>query len=302
MQLKHIALVSETQSVTASALTVASAALQKQVMRDFAPVWNEQATVDAFAALEDVPLGYWPVIVRDDIGFPGAAGIHLDDEGQPFGLVQFSTTWQLTASHEVLEMLADPFGNRVVAGDSIKPGQGRVEYLVEVCDPSEAFQFGYNVNGIRVSDFYTPRYFDPVKTPGTRYSFTGAIKNPRVVLKDGYLSWFEPVSGHWWQQVFFGATKSFRDLGVITGAQENIRAEIDRRTEVPEKIHGLRANDARFKAVNGGARSLPKREREVATGRAALTGASLSATASSVSKAESWRSQIETLKTQYAPA
>jgi hypothetical protein len=52
--------------------------------------------------------------------------------------------------------------------------QGRVEFLVEVSDPSEAAQFGYTVNGIPVSDFYTPHYFDPVQANGVRYSQTGA--------------------------------------------------------------------------------------------------------------------------------
>ena len=115
--LRQVALVSEVAAVSASDLTRASAALQKQAVRDFAPIWDVQATVDAFATLEDVPLGYWPVIIEQDIGFD-AAGIHLDKDGQPFALVNISDGWQLTASHEVLEMLADPFGNRLVAGDS----------------------------------------------------------------------------------------------------------------------------------------------------------------------------------------
>ena len=78
--------------------------------------------MSGFAKLEDVPTDYWPVIIRDDIKTPGAAGVHEDKNGQPFALVQFSDAWSLTASHETLEMLADPFGNRLVAGRSPKPG------------------------------------------------------------------------------------------------------------------------------------------------------------------------------------
>lgn len=280
MSLKFVALVSEIPEVPASTLTSVSAALQKQVLRDFAPVWNEPATVDAFVSLDDVPIGHWPVIIRNDIGFAGAAGIHLDRDGQPFGLVQFSSSWPLTASHEILEMLADPFGSRVIAGNSIKPGQGRVEYLVEVCDPSEAFQFGYQVNGVQLSDFYTPNYFDPVKASGVRYSFTGAIKKPREVLKGGYLSWHDPVTDHWWQQDFLGSKKVFHDLGQLdaNAARENIRFEIDRRTDAHEKIHGA---------------MLPK---PTARRRSFSLTAAATATAS---KAESWRSQIENLKQEY---
>jgi hypothetical protein len=148
-------------------------------------VWDVEATVDAFPRLEDVPLGYRPMMVRNDIGFPGAAGIHLDKDGQPFALIAMSDSWSLTASHELLEMLADPFGNRVVTGQSAHPDQGRVEFLVEVCDPSEAAEFGYTVNDIFMSDFYTPQFFDPVRADGARYSFTSAITEPRTILAGG---------------------------------------------------------------------------------------------------------------------
>src|SRR5262249_27155959 len=63
---RQLALVSDTSGVSFSDLTRTSAALQKQVTRDFGPVWGVRATVDAFETLEDIPLGYWPIIVRDD--------------------------------------------------------------------------------------------------------------------------------------------------------------------------------------------------------------------------------------------
>jgi hypothetical protein len=230
MLVKHLALVSQTKKVSADALMRGAAALQKQAIRDFGPIWNVSATVDAFGKLKDVPLGYWPVIIQDDIHQSGAAGIHLDQGGQPYALVEYSPDWVLTASHEVLEMLADPFGNRLVAGQSPKPKQGRVEFLVEVCDPSEAAEFGYTVNGLLVSDFYTPKYFDPLANSGTRYSYTGAIKKPRQVLKGGYLSWHEPKSDHWFQATWFSGSKvSFVDLGKFTGKM-GLRAWIDSHT------------------------------------------------------------------------
>src|SRR5258708_30010689 len=153
---KNLALVSETTNITASDLTTVAAALQKQATRDFGPLWDTHANISAFAKLEDAPTDYWPVIIQDDISTPGAAGVHEDKNGQPFSLVQYSTSWSLTASHETLEMLGDPFGNRLVAGNSPKRGQGRVNFLVEVCDPSEDSQFAYTVNGVTVSDFLTP--------------------------------------------------------------------------------------------------------------------------------------------------
>jgi hypothetical protein len=234
--IRQLALVSESQQIPDNDVLKVSAALQKQATRDVAPLWDVSATVDTFKALEDVPQGYWPMIVMDDIGTPGAAGIHEDKNGQPFALITASSdldTWSLTASHEALEMLVDPQGNRLVAGDSPMADQGRVSFLVEVSDPSEAADNAYTVNGILVSDFYTPHFFDPVFASGVRYSFTGAITEPRQVLPGGYLSWLDAGSGHWWQEVWFdgGDKPSFRDLGVIDQkATGNVRAAIDRLT------------------------------------------------------------------------
>ena len=54
----HVALVSDTPSVTLSQVTTVAAALQKQVSRDFGPIWSVNATVNAFDALESVPMDY----------------------------------------------------------------------------------------------------------------------------------------------------------------------------------------------------------------------------------------------------
>jgi hypothetical protein len=230
MLLRQVGLITQSASVSFSDLTRVAAALSKQVARDFAPLWDIQATVDAFHRLQDLPLGYWPVVVKDNIGF-NAAGIHLDRNNQPYALVTAGRDWSLTASHEVLEMLADPFGNRVMAGDSPMSNQGRVEFLVEVCDPSEATQFGYSVNSILVSDFYTTHYFDPVRAAGVQYSFTGAITEPRQVLQGGYLSWRDPVTDEWWQETFFtGNRPRFRKLGRLTAKGSSLRSQIDQMT------------------------------------------------------------------------
>jgi hypothetical protein len=236
---RNLALVADTKKITPSQLTKVAAALQKQATRDFGPLWDIQANVSGFARLQDVPTDYWPVIVRDDIKTPGAAGVHEDKNRQPFALVQFSDAWSLAASHETLEMLADPFGNRLVAGKSPKRAQGRVNFLVEVCDPSEDQQFAYTVNGVTVSDFYTPHFFDPVAESSVRYSYTGAVKGPRTILQGGYLSWGVPETNEWFQMTWFDTAKPvFRSLGVLSGTG-SLRATIDRLTPTPLKTTKL---------------------------------------------------------------
>ena len=232
MLTRHVALVLEESAIELAELTAVAGALQKQVTRDFGPLWNIDADVSAYAKLEDMPLDYWPVIIKDDIGDPQAGGYHQDEHGQPYSLVKYDKDWTLAASHETLEMLADPFGRHMVAGQSPVKNQGRVKFLVEVADPCEATQFSYKVNDIVVSDFYTPNYFDPVASPSVRYSFKGAITAPRQVLPGGYLSWYDHASRQWWQRTWFGgdapADGAVQDLKIQNG---NLRAAIDRHTQ-----------------------------------------------------------------------
>jgi hypothetical protein len=238
MLIRQVALVPEGVDVDAGEVVRVAAALQKQVTRDFAPIWDIPGTVDGFARLEDVPLGYWPVLLVRDVA--GAAGVHLDENGQPYALVEVGDSWSLTASHETLEMLADPFGNRLVGSASPKPDQGRVEILVEVCDPPEDAEFAYQVNGVLVSDFYTPRYFDPVKRQDGIYDFTGAITAPREVLPGGYLSWHNPPDDHWYQETFFeGSEPRFRDLGQLNRNSGSLRAMIDALTPQTRRLSRL---------------------------------------------------------------
>jgi hypothetical protein len=282
--LQQVALVSQAPSVPLSEVVKVSAALQKQASRDFAPIWNVSATVDSFEQLSDVPLGYWPVIVRDDVVTKWeAAGIHLDQSGQPFALVQASSDWSLTASHEVLEMLADPFGERLVAGNLPAQAKGkspkkappqRVEFLVEVCDPSEADAFSYTVNDVQVSDFYTPAFFDPVGSGSVRYSFTGALTGPRQILKGGYLSWHNTVDDHWYQLRWFNTPKPVvADLGVFAASAMSTREWIDQHTQTPQRRKQAavrvrpRAMFASLTAMSGSPRS--------SSGRAAMVEAQI---------------------------
>jgi hypothetical protein len=250
----HLALVSEGVNISSSDLTQVASALSKQVNRDFQPFWRIDATVDGFLRLEDVPTDYWPIVVMRNV--QDAAGYHQDEDGQPYAVVEFGNQWSLTASHECLEMLADPFGRRLRAGKlpdqaaQLGLGAKRVRYLVEVCDPSESGQFSYQVNGIQVSDFYTPHFFEPVAISGVRYSFTGAIDAPRKVLEGGYISWKDSTSRHWFQlrmfpDEFSSAVPHVLDLTDKTAFEKlktahSLRGAMDRVTKPPKYHEGLR--------------------------------------------------------------
>jgi hypothetical protein len=174
-------------------LHVASA-LQTQVVRDLAPIWDVSAIVSPFLSLTDVPPGFGLIVlVPKSDTLPTTLGFHIALGGQPFALVEYGDDWSLLASHELMEMLCDPWGNRTAPGASLlrddkqAGDQGQVEYLVEVCDPCQ--HSTYEINGVLVSDFVTPGYYDPVRSRSANYSFTGRVDGPRKLLDGGYITW-----------------------------------------------------------------------------------------------------------------
>ncbi len=170
--------------------------------------------------------------------------MHLDDRNQPDALVEATPGgqgWTVAASHEILEMLVDPSGNKLqasrsiqVVGGQIQDGDGDFDYLVELGDPCEADAFAYPIQGVAVSDFITPHFYDPVVTTGTRYSFTGALKAPRQILPGGYISWVNPNTEQWQQLRYFGKPVIV-DLGPASG--KSLRAWIDGLTAAEVKKH-----------------------------------------------------------------
>lgn len=226
--------------ISPSELAQVAGALQKQVTRDLTPAWQLPATVVSQPDPKQVPQGYWPITVASDIQEPGALGYHSDDHNQPFSLVEYDRNWATTCSHELLEMLGDPFGSRMIVGDSLIPEQGRVQYLLELCDPCEAFTYG--VDGVQLSDFLLPAYHQPFSRPQTAYSFTGKLQSAHEVAPGGYLSWFVPSTREWWQRTYFdGDHATDKNLGAsskLRQPDETPREMIDRLTSQQINLFG----------------------------------------------------------------
>jgi hypothetical protein len=121
----------------------------------------------------------WPVQLVKSLP-PGEGGFHVTKHNQPYAKViwtEGSDDWTVDASHETVEMLVDPYGNRLQTSNAIGIDNGRItdaegkyEYLVEACDPCEANNYAYQIDGILVSDFITPAFYDPAVTSNARYS------------------------------------------------------------------------------------------------------------------------------------
>jgi hypothetical protein len=159
----------------------------------------------------------------------------------------------------------------MVPGSHPKEGEGRVSYLVEVCDPPENHERSYTVNDVMVSDFITPAYYDPVPAAGVRYSFTGAISGPREVLEGGYISWRNHVNEHIEQYFVRGGEKEFKDLGTLEGFAGSPRELVDKMTEHPELERGLSPqNDLLRSAIEAEESNRRSRKETAQTLRAAF--------------------------------
>jgi hypothetical protein len=227
----YIAVINESEQVSNADVEKATSAVQRQVNEDFGPAWDVSATVSFFSALSSKPNGYWPVVVRDDIG-TGGKGAHITDDGQkPFALVLFSgSKWTVTLSHEILEMLVDPFGHRQFVGPSPRQGDGEVEYLAEVCDPCQADGCAYVVNGDQlVSDFVTKSFY--TGSGSGVYSQTRNVTLPRQPVEGGYLTWYDLESRTYWQLMNRGAGPEFQTLDpALVQPNIHLRGTVDRVT------------------------------------------------------------------------
>jgi hypothetical protein len=248
LQMK-VGLTDTTGTIDAEMMTAVAAALNVQVTRDLPQFWPVSATVSYLPNHKKVPQGVWPVQLVKSLP-PGEGGFHTTrHHNQPYAKViatPGSDEWTVDASHETIEMLVDPAGNRLqtstaiaIVDNDIQDATGQFEYLVEACDPCEADAYTYQISGVSVSDFLTPHFYDLNPTPGARYSFTGAIQRPRQILPGGYISWIDPESNEVQQILWVDPTQppQLNNLGPASGA--SLRGFVEIHTH--HKVHERRA-------------------------------------------------------------
>ena len=202
----QISIINESTVLADADVTPVVAALQKQVTNDFRPVWGTDAELSIVPKTSTPPAGSWWLVLLDDSDQANALGYHdLTTEGLPMGKVfaasdlKAGTSWTVTASHELLEMLGDPNINlSVFVQNSNTAG---TLYAYEVCDACEDDSFGYQVDSILLSDFVYPSWFESFRTEGsTQFDRINKIQNPLQLLSGGYIGIFTINSGSGWQQ------------------------------------------------------------------------------------------------------
>ena len=213
LHIPRVAIVNRSTAIGDDEAKALAAALQIQVSRDFGPAWALDCFASFFGKGEPVPADWWQLVVADDSDQAGALGYHeLTPAGQPVGFVfartdlQYNLKSSVTASHELLEMLADPW-ICATALHQASATAGDV-YALEVCDACEADEIGYSINGVQVSDFLLPAWFrDGVAGP---YDWMQRTKAPFSLAVGGYASIF--AQGQGWTQKTAAETPTPRQL------------------------------------------------------------------------------------------
>ncbi len=216
--------------------------LQTQVTRDFAPVWGINADLRFVQSGKKPNAGEWWLVILDDADQAGALGYHdVTSEGLPLGKVfartsmNYKEQWNVTASHELLEMLGDPEINLAVLEESSTGGR---LYAYEVCDACESDKFGYKINGVAVSDFVFPSWFESFRKAGTQFDFTKSIKKPFQLLSGGYIGVYDIKSGSGWKQVT-AEKANFRSRPPVGSRRERRNIPLSQRiqsTVFPSKL------------------------------------------------------------------
>src|SRR5438874_5014256 len=177
-------------------------AMQVYVDKFVAPVWGTPAKLIKTTGFHK---GAWAVVFLDDADRPDALAYHdLTPDGLPQSKVFVKTTLEngdlvsVSASHELVEMLVDPAINLMTTGPDPK-----TIYAYESADPVEALSF--DVDGIQMSDFIYPAYFENFHKPGSvQFDHLNKVKKPFQILSGGYQIIFK--SGKW-SQVFGSEAK-----------------------------------------------------------------------------------------------
>lgn len=188
-------------------------ALNIQIHRDFSPAWGIDATVQ-FAA----NASGWTVRIEDRYEEAGVLGYHDVSAGIPFARVfqaeaaKFNRAWSSALSHEILEMLANPYLNTfhsaLANSESSWPDPFVRFYLREVTDPIEHDLYSYKINGVTVSDFVFPSWFGGVGP----YDFTRSISNAWQIMPKSHATVYDSWYGQGWRDIFSPAPNTVAAL------------------------------------------------------------------------------------------
>jgi hypothetical protein len=181
-------------------------ALRKQLQSDYAAGWETGAEV-TIEQEERAPSEAWQLVLLDDSDQADALGYHdLTETGRPLGKVfvrsvrESGGQWSVAASHELLEMMADPDINLAAEGFAPNDPKTAAFYAYENCDPVQGDS--YAIDGVTVSNFVYPEFFEMNPARGARFDHLKLVDSEFTLRPNGYMSFLPIPGGGQWQQIF----------------------------------------------------------------------------------------------------
>jgi len=219
----QIAVINESTAISDADVQKMLPAFGQQWNNDLEPVWGVEAATFTFVPSGQAPAaGTWWVVFLDDSDQAKALAYHdLTNEGLPISKVFVKTiladnaSVSVGATHEICEMAVDPWLN-----SAYQDPQGTF-WAGEVCDPVEDDQYGYQIDGILVTDFVTPNWFAHQHAQGN-IDLKGHASAAFEVLTGGYAQKFDPQQG--WQQVTGAKAKRSKRAHAAPGSRRERRA------------------------------------------------------------------------------
>lgn len=192
-----LAIINESKRLSAADVAKMVSAVHGQAIHDAAPLLGLHVPTFASKATKSAVT----LLIVDNPDVAGALGYHdVDPQGNAYGRVFVdpvldnggsalgdkgdpSLAVSAVLSHEVLEWWVDPFCQ-------LWADAGTKSVAYEVGDPVQGDS--YMVNGVSVSNFVTPAWFNPKAEHGP-YDAMGKVSKPFTLTPGGY--WIEMADG-----------------------------------------------------------------------------------------------------------
>jgi len=189
----QIAVINESTAITDAEVQVMLPAFETQWNRDLATIWTlDQAHFTFTPKTEEPPATSWWLVFLDDTDQGTDLAYHdLTSAGLPLAKVFVKTILadhslvSVKATHEICEMAVDPKNKFAV-----RHPDGTF-WACEICDPVSSDEYGYDIHGVRVSDFVTPAWFGGTDTTGS-FDFKKHVTAAFQVLSGGYAQKMAP--------------------------------------------------------------------------------------------------------------
>lgn len=201
-----IALVNKSKFITNLDCRYIAGACNTQLKHHFAGPWGldpQGLFCEFFEDESKIPSNFLKLYLQDEVDTPGALGYHsetsdgvsyakvfvkliLDENGNK--ILKGNGSLSTTISHEVLELVKDPWATTWVDGKEIKEGSC---YALEVCDPvqEDEYDVEVSIDGnkelVTLSNFVYPSWFDGDEH--TKYDYLNLLKSAFSMNDGGYI-------------------------------------------------------------------------------------------------------------------